>query len=150
MKTKSLITALVVTSILLSSYTFQNNQLSCQLTVNVKNLRNSKGVVQFALYNQDGSIPDVHFKKYFRKMIGEIKDSTSSITFDNLPPGKYAVNILHDENKNEKIDRGFILPIEGIGFSNYQSIGISNRPNFSKASFDVKENKTISVKVIYM
>lgn len=149
MKTKTLIT-LLFTSLLLSSYTFQNNQLSCQITVNVKDLRNSKGVVQFALYNQDGSIPDIHFKKFFRKMIGEIKDSTSSVSFDNLPPGKYAVNILHDENKNEKIDRGFILPIEGVGFSNYQSIGISNRPNFSKASFDVKGNKTINVKVIYM
>ena len=37
-----------------------------------------------------------------------------------------------------------------IGFSNYQSIGLTNRPNFSKASFELKENKTISVKVIYM
>ena len=60
------------------------------------------------------------------------------------------MNILHDENKNGKIDKGFILPIEGIGFSNFQSIGLTNRPNFSKASFELKENKSISVKVIYM
>lgn len=46
---------------------------------------------------------------------------------------RYAVNILHDENANGKIDKGFILPKEGIGFSNYSSVGPMNRPNFSKA-----------------
>jgi uncharacterized protein (DUF2141 family) len=64
--------------------------------------------------------------------------------------GKYAVNILHDENENGEIDKGFILPIEGIGFSNFQSIGFSNRPSFSKASFDLNCDKKIAVKVIYM
>ena len=62
----------------------------------------------------------------------------------------YAVNILHDENKNGKIDKGLIMPNEGIGFSNFQSIGFSNRPSFSKASFRVNENKLVSVKMIYM
>jgi len=77
-------------------------------------------------------------------------NGSSTITFKNIPSGKYAINILHDENKNGKIDKGFILPIEGIGFSNFQSIGLTNRPNFSKASFELNENKTINVKVIYM
>jgi uncharacterized protein (DUF2141 family) len=81
---------------------------------------------------------------------GEIINGSSTITFKNIPSGKYAVNILHDENKNGKIDKGFILPIEGIGFSNFTKIGLGNKPNFKKASFEVKENKTITVKVIYM
>jgi uncharacterized protein (DUF2141 family) len=57
---------------------------------------------------------------------------------------------LHDENSNGKIDKGLILPKEGIGFSNYSSIGLTNRPNFKKASFELTQNKTIKVKVIYM
>ncbi|MGB0805890.1 MAG: DUF2141 domain-containing protein [Salibacteraceae bacterium] len=61
----------------------------------------------------------------------------------------YAVNILHDENSNGQIEKGFILPIEGIEFSNYLKIGLTNRPNFTNASFKVFENKTVSVKVIY-
>jgi uncharacterized protein (DUF2141 family) len=81
---------------------------------------------------------------------GNIVNASSKITFKNIPSGKYAVNILHYENKNGKIDKGFILPIEGIGFSNFQSIGFKNKPNFSKASFTVKENKSMSVKMIYM
>ena len=44
----------------------------------------------------------------------------------------------------------FLLPKEGVGFSNYQSIGISNKPKFSKASFDLESDLKIKVKVIYM
>ena len=135
----------------LTLYSFANpNADTYSLTIEVKNLRNAKGVVQFVLYNKDGSIPDEDYENYYKIAKGEIVNGSSTITFKNIPLGKYAVNILHDENKNGKIDKGFILPIEGIGFSNFQSIGLTNRPNFSKASFELKENKTIDVTVIYM
>ncbi len=120
------------------------------LTVKVKELRNSTGVLQFSLYNKDGSIPDEKFKKYYKQMTAKIVKGTSSVTFKNIPKGKYAVNILHDENKNKKIDKGWVLPIEGIGFSNFSSIGFTNRPNFKKASFTVSSNMTKTIKVIYM
>jgi uncharacterized protein (DUF2141 family) len=57
---------------------------------------------------------------------------------------------LHDENKNGVIDKGFILPIEGIGFSNYETIGFSNRPSFEIASFLLYNDKTIKIKMIYL
>ncbi|SRR5690554_5094531 len=120
------------------------------LTVKVDQLQNSKGVVQFALYNKDGSIPDEEYKNYYRLEKAKIVNGKSEITFKYLPKGKYAVNILHDENNNGKIDKGLLLPKEGVGFSNYQSIGLTNRPNFKKASFELIADKTIYVKVIYM
>ena len=130
---------------------FSENQAETYiLTVKVENLRNSKGVVQFALYNKDNSIPDEDYKKYYRLEKAKIVNGKSEITFKSLPQGKYAVNILHDENNNGKIDKGLLLPKEGIGFSNYQSIGLRNRPNFSKASFELNTDKTISVRIIYM
>ncbi|QIG88168.1 DUF2141 domain-containing protein [Chryseobacterium sp. POL2] len=130
---------------------FSENQAETYiLTVKVENLRNSKGVVQFALYNKDNSIPDEDYKKYYRLEKAKIGNGKAEITFKNLPQGKYAVNILHDENNNGKIDKGLLLPKEGIGFSNYQSIGLRNSPNFSKASFLLNVDKTISVRIIYM
>lgn len=130
---------------------FSGNQTETYtLTVKVENLRNSKGVVQFALYNKDNSIPDEDYKKYYQLEKAKIVNGKSEITFKNLPKGKYAVNILHDENNNCKVDKGFLLPKEGIGFSNYQSIGLKNRSNFSKASFELNTDKTISVRIIYM
>lgn len=133
-----------------SSLGYYNSENTYQLTVQVKDLRNNKGVVQFALYNKTGTIPDEDYEKFYKILKGEIVNGSSTITFKNLPSGKYAVNILHDENKDGKIDKGFVLPTEGIGFSNFQSVGLTNRPNFEKASFEVKENKKINVKVIYM
>ncbi|HCY42109.1 MAG TPA: hypothetical protein DHV48_12260 [Prolixibacteraceae bacterium] len=135
--------------VLLSSFGFQKQE-TCSLTVDVSELRNSKGTVQFALYNREDALPDEHYKKYFKKLTGVIVNGTSTVTFKNLPEGKYAVNILHDENNDGKIKRGIILPKEGIGFSNFQSIGISNRPSFSKASFSVQSDKKIKVNIIYL
>jgi len=120
------------------------------LTVEVNNLRNNEGSVVFALYNRDDAFPDEHYKKYYKKMIGKIENGNASVTFKDLPAGKYAVNILHDEDNDGKIKKGFILPKEGIGFSNYQSIGIGNKPKFSKASFNLESDLKINVKAIYL
>ena len=128
----------------------QNPAKPRTLNIEVTNLRNSKGVVQFALYNKDGTIPDEQFKNYFRIGTSPIVDGKSNFTFEYLPEGKYAVSILHDENENGKVDKGLIKPKEGIGFSNYKSIGFSNRPNFSKASFLLTEDLDITIKTVYM
>ena len=141
---------LLLIAVLFLSFNIPNNEETYTLTIKVNDLRNSEGIVQFALYNEDGSIPDEKYKKYFKKDIATIIDSTSSITFTDLPKGKYAINILHDENKNGKIDKKFILPKEGIGFSNYTSIGFSNKPKFSKASFELDADMTKIIKIVYM
>lgn len=136
---KITIITLLAFALSLTLYSFAKpNAKTLSLTIEVKNLRSEKGVVQFALYNKDDSIPDEDYENYYKIVKGEIVNGSSTITFKNIPSGKYAVNILHDENKNGKIDKGFILPIEGIGFSNFRSIGLTNRPNFSKASFELK------------
>ena len=138
----------VFSILFLSSFSKTKEEYS--LTIVVENLRNSKGVLQVALYNKEGSIPDEQYKNYYKIQTTNIESGKAEITFKNLPKGKYAINILHDKNKNGKIDKGLILPKEGIGFSNYSSIGLTNRPNFKKASFDLFQDKEIKVKVIYM
>ncbi len=134
--------------VLLSSFSIQKQE-TCSLTVDVSELRNSKGTVLFALYNREDAFPDEHYKKYFKKLTSEIVNGTSTVTFKNLPEGKYAVNILHDENNDGKIKKGIILSKEGIGFSNYESVGFSSRPNFTKAAFSINNNTSIEVKIIY-
>ena len=135
--------------VLLSSFSIQKQE-TCSLTVDVSELRNSEGIVQFALYNREDAFPDEHYKKYFKKLTGKIINGASTVTFENLPEGKYAVNILHDENNDGKIKKGILLPKEGIGFSNFQSIGFSNRPTFAKASFSILSDKKIKVNIIYL
>jgi len=124
---------------------------SYSLTIKTEGLENSKGSVVFALYDKEGTIPDQKFQKYYRKKSTIIIDEKSEITFNNLPKGLYAVTILHDENNNGKIDTKFMLPLpdEGVGFSNYDDFGLSNRPNFKKASFIVNNDTTVVIKVVY-
>lgn len=149
MKALKIFIPAIISLLALSSFNNQKGE-TYSLTIEVKDLQNSKGIVQFALYNRDGTIPDEDYNKCCKILKEKIQNESSKATFTNLPQGKYAVNILHDENENGEIDKGFILPIEGVGFSNYQSIGLTNRPNFSKASFELNSDKKIVVKVIYL
>jgi uncharacterized protein (DUF2141 family) len=151
---KKIIKKIVMLSLLIGlfSFTYPNQEAKYSLTIKVENLRNSKGVVQYAIYNKDGSIPDEKYKRYFRKGIAKISKNRSTLTFNDLPAVKYAVSILHDENENGKIDKKFLVPLpsEGVGISNYESIGLFNRPNFSKASFRVDSSLTKLVNIIYL
>lgn len=124
---------------------------SYSLTIKAEGLKNSEGAMVLAIYNKEGSIPDQKFKNYYRKENAHIINEKSEFTFNNLPQGLYAVTILHDENNNGKIDTKFMLPLpaEGVGFSNYEEFGLSNRPNFKKASFILKKDTIVVVKVNY-
>jgi uncharacterized protein (DUF2141 family) len=136
--------------IISTSFSFtEPKEVGYSLTITVNSLRNKNGIVQFALYNKNGSIPDENYSNYCKMLKGEIVNNSSKIMFKNIPKGQYAVNVLHDENRNGKIEKGFIFPIEGVGFSNFKTIGFTNRPNFIKASFDLSEDKTINVKMVY-
>jgi len=44
------------------------------------------------------------------------------LTFENQPPGEYAVTVVYDRNKDGKLNTGlFRIPTEKIGFSNNAS-----------------------------
>jgi uncharacterized protein (DUF2141 family) len=119
------------------------------LEVVVEGLRNSKGRVRFNLYDRDNVFPDEDFERTCEVGYAAIEKGRATYRFEGLPEGDYAVNILHDENRNDEIDKGYILPEEGIGFSNYESIGLMNKPEFSKASISLLEDRSIDVKTIY-
>jgi uncharacterized protein (DUF2141 family) len=150
MKKLAGILSIVTMAFVLLSIKSPEEATTYNLEVKVTGLRNSKGRVQFFLYNKNGTIPDEKFKKCIRRKICTIKGKGSTTTFYNLPKGKYAVTMLHDENRNGKIDKGWVLPVEGIGFSNLKSFGLTNRPNFKKTSFYVGSNTSKTIKVIYM
>jgi len=149
MKKTILIIQVFAVLVLFSSFQKQEEK-TYPLKVKVMDLRNSKGVVQFALYNTEDSFPDEHYKKYYRKLTAKITNCVSTVTFENLPVGRYAVNILHDEDGDGNIKKGIILPKEGIGFSNFESLKITNRPTFKKAAFDFSRESGMEVKIIYL
>lgn len=144
---KTLILSLLVFSTLIRNIKTE----TYSLTIKTNGLENSEGTIVFAIYNKDGSIPDQKFKKFYRKQNAHIVNNKSEITFNNLPEGLYAVTVLHDKNNNGKIDTKFMLPLpdEGVGFSNYDDFGLSNRPNFKKASFNLSKDTTVVININY-
>jgi uncharacterized protein (DUF2141 family) len=136
-------------TILFSAFGLQK-QPAYSLTVEVRELRNPNGVVQFFLYNLPDEFPDEHNDKFYRQATAKISEASSTAIFEDLPPGKYAVKVVHDEDSNGKIKKGMFLPKEGVGFSNYESIGLSNRPAFEKASLDLTADKKVRIKINYL
>ena len=149
MKMTRLSVQLVGIIILLSAFSYQKQE-TCSLTIEVRELRNSNGVVQFFLYDHKDEFPDEHNEKFYRKETAKIVDASSTVVFENLPTGKYAIKVLHDEDSDGKIKKGMFLPKEGIGFSNYESIGLTNRPAFDKATIDITADKKVSIKINYL
>lgn len=71
------------------------------------------------------------------QLMSTIEGGRAVFTFTDLAPGKYAVVVFHDQNKNGEIDHNAIgLPGEPLGFSNGFSLGLtSGMPTFDKLSF---------------
>ncbi len=119
------------------------------LTVIVTGLENNHGEVQCSLYNKEGTIPDKELNKYYKMQRVSINGTQVKVIFKNLPKGRYAVNVFHDENNNSIIDKGLLMPEEGVGLSNFKTINFFHLPNFKKASFLLAEDKEIQMKIIY-
>jgi len=147
MKQRILITSIVILALLLQSFSSKDTYT---LKVKIYDLQNSKGNVVVMIYNKDGSIPDKTFTHYYKKKIVNINQNEAYVEFENMPAGKYAVNIFHDENKNGKLDKGWVMPKEGFGLSNFIKVNLFNKPNFKRASFLLDKDMLVKIKTIYM
>ena len=115
-------------------------QASCALNgeydieIRVENLRSSEGLLTVELYNDD---PEGFIKKSGRLHRDRIAiEGSGNIACLSAPgPGTYAVVLYHDENANEKFDKGFLgIPVEGFGISRNPPIGFS-KPPLEEAAF---------------
>ena len=63
----------------------------------------------------------------------------TDVVVRDVPPGIYAVQVIHDENGNADLDRSLLgLPVEGFGFSRDAPVrGLP--PRFADAAVEVTE-----------
>lgn len=62
--------------------------------------------------------------------------------FADLPPGSYALMMIHDENGNGRLDTGmFGIPSEGYGYSRDPSV--MRRAYFEEARFELGKADTV-------
>ena len=110
--------------------------LSCPgIHVKVLNIRNNVGTVACALFESPVGFP-VEFLRYATNiMVIKIRETKARFAFLDIPPGTYALAVVHDENMNGKLDTNWLgIPAEGYGFSN-DAKALLSAPSFSAASF---------------
>ena len=103
------------------------------ITVPVSGLRNNTGDVRFGLYNSAATFPKDG--QYYRGVVAPIVNQQATCTFDNIPPGTYAVSLFHAEKGETKLRTGFFgQPEEGYGFSRNAPSSMGP-PAFSAAAY---------------
>ncbi len=123
------------------------NSTGADITVNVGNLRNIKGQLMVCLSHNPKAFPDCTKDSSAQKKL--ISASNRSITFSDVGAGTYAVAIVHDENRNNKLDTALMMPKEGFAFSRNPAIGMGP-PKFKSAAFTVGTSDIIqNVKMKY-
>ena len=103
--------------------------------VKVLNIRNSTGTVACALFESPVGFPTEFLRSATNTMVIKIRKTQARCDFEDIPPGTYAIALIHDENMNGKLDTNWLgIPKEGYGFSN-DARGVVGTPSFSAASF---------------
>lgn len=86
------------------------------LTIVIEDIRDASGTVQVqvlagqAQFEGGGAVA---------QFLERAVEGTLTITAEDLPPGEYAIRIMHDVNGNDELDANFVgMPTEPYAFSN--------------------------------
>ena len=122
---------------------------NCSLVIHVTGFRSTKGLLGAELFTSSAGWPE-DVSKSFRHEHFPINGDHATARFDHLPPGKYGVVVLHDENENQKLDRNLLMvPKEGFGFANNPHV-LLIAPPIEKATIPVTcPVTTTDIRLIY-
>ena len=100
------------------------------------------GKIKIGIYDSKG------FPSFGKEVDGidiEVKETSATYVFKNIPAGKYALAVFQDSNVDGKLNKNmFGVPKEPYGFSN-NKYGNFGPPDFEDISFDVKEDASTSL-----
>ena len=130
--------------VLLGQYSTAQTTKTGKLTVKITGIRSAEGNIRIAVRTGDDTI--------VKSKIVEIdpKTLTAEVEFDNLPEGTYGVAVMHDQNKNEKLDFDDAgMPLEGYGHSNNPAKR-PGPPSFDETKFALTaQGSSIEIALIY-
>lgn len=116
------------------------------ITLAWEGLRSEKGRILICVTRHAKYFPDCRDDP--DKHHYNVTAAAGSLSVGALPPGDYAIAIIHDENGNGKLDTFMGLPREGVGFSRNAPIRFGP-PAFRSASVpvtDAPQRQTIRLK----
>tara|TARA_R110002072_G_scaffold1780_10_gene14787 strand:- start:7149 stop:7565 length:417 start_codon:yes stop_codon:yes gene_type:complete len=115
------------------------------LTVVIENIETAEGYIMLRVMHGKGEF------KGEREALTSIKQRAikGPMTFSvsNLPAGEYAIQVMHDENDNGKLDSNFIgIPSEPWAFSN-NATGSMGPPAWDDMKFQLSGSITQSIQL---
>jgi len=110
------------------------------VTVTVSGVHSSTGVVAANLCDDPAAQFPGACSTY--RAISPAKQGATTLTFTNVKPGSYALQLFHDEDGNMRPN----IPPEGFAYGNDQPYP----PNFGKASIKVAGDTSAGVRMVYL
>lgn len=132
-----------ITSLFILVLLFVVNSVTAQtktITATVINATSNEGKISFALYNKN-----TFLKQPIKALVAKIENGKSTVTFEEIGKGEYAIVCYHDKNNNDKMDfspNG--MPMEDYGASN--NIMAMGPPVFDDVKF-VFGDKNVSLEI---
>lgn len=112
------------------------------LTVNLVGLSSSDGTVKVALCDKKEN----WLSDNVMGAEGTIENKVTTVTFENLSFGEFAISTFHDKNGNDEMDtNSFGIPKESYAFSN-EAGGLFGPASFDDAKFLIDRNMEIIIK----
>lgn len=116
--------------------------------IEVANMRNAKGVIHACLTRHPSHFPDCSDDPAALKHSVDAADPI--VRFAGVAPGRYAVTVFHDENRNGRLDMFLGVPREGFGFSRNPVIRFGP-PKFQQVGIDLGAGQTrLAVRMQYI
>ncbi len=129
--------ALLISSMIFAQTATNKSEVGISVTVSAVNALSDNGTVNFAFYNEENFMKQPIYSKS-----ASVEKGKSTVVFENVPQGNYAIICFHDENENNRMDFDENrMPIESYGSSNNPlNFG---PPEFVSSKFEVKSNALI-------
>ncbi len=104
--------------------------------VNILKIAHSTGKVACALFESPEGFPREFLQSATNIAMLEIRETEARCHFLDIPPGTYALAVIHDENLDGELATNWLgVPEEGYGFSNKAKVSLAGAPSFKEASF---------------
>ncbi|MEM7280293.1 MAG: DUF2141 domain-containing protein [Pseudomonadota bacterium] len=119
-------------------------QIQEGLRVEIKGVRNNKGVIVIAVFDQAPPFEQYKYEESIGYQEVAAEKGSVLVTFPRLIDGPYAVSLFHDENQDSDFNMDGSYPTEGYGTSNAKDS--MHEPTFDEAA---SSSSHISIKMHY-
>lgn len=124
--------------------------VEADLEVSIAGMRNGNGAIMLCLTRRVQQAFLTCDKDPARVTRTVLARDARQIEFRGMVPGDYSLLVVHDENRNGKLDTAFGIPREGFGFSRNPAIRMGP-PHYADVHFAVPPGRSSqAIKLKYL